>query len=98
MAVTACLVATTVPYQSRLLWGLGAYPVLLLAFAYVRGSAYRVGPGDSANRMLMHIVFVVGLYLIVAVGQLAAQVGDDEWSVRGLYRGVRNSLVVRLAT
>jgi hypothetical protein len=95
LVIVGCVVATNIPHQNRLLWGLAAYPVLLLAFTYLRGSPYRLGPGDSANRMLMHIVFVIGLYLIVALGQLAAGVGEERWSVRSLYEGVRDSLVVR---
>ncbi len=95
LAVAICVVATTVPYQNRLLWGLGAYPVLLFAFAYLRAGAYRVGPGDSANRMLMHVVFVIGLYLIVALGQLAASVSEEQWSVYRFYTSARDTLLVR---
>jgi hypothetical protein len=95
LAVAVCVATVRVTYQSRLLWGLASFPIALLAFTYVRGGAYRVGSGDSANRMLMHMVFVIGLYLIVAVGQLAAGVKDEQWSVRSLYEGVRDALVVR---
>jgi len=49
----------------------------LLAFAFLRDGAYRVGEGDSANRMLMHVVFIVGLYLIVAMGHLARSIESD---------------------
>ncbi|MEN8238714.1 MAG: hypothetical protein ABFR53_05880 [Actinomycetota bacterium] len=95
LAIVACIVVVAVPHQNRLLWGLAAYPVLLLAFTYLRGSPYRVGPGDSANRMLMHVVFVIGLYLILAIGQIAAELEDDSWSLRSLFEDLKESLAVR---
>jgi hypothetical protein len=95
LAIAVCIATVRVAHQSRLLWGLASFPIALLAFTYIRGSSYRVGSGDSGNRMLMHVVFVIGLYLIVAVGQLAAGVKEEQWSVRSLYQGVRDSLVVR---
>ncbi len=68
LLVVGALIAVAVPYQRMLVYGLTSFPVALLAFAYLRGSAYRVGPGDSANRMLMHVVFVAVLYVVVAAG------------------------------
>lgn len=93
LILVACVAATRIRHRQILLWGLAAYPVLLLTFIFLRGSAYREGPGDSGNRMLVHIVFVVGLFLIVSLGQLAAQVDDDQWSMRGFYRGLVDSFV-----
>ena len=68
LLVGAAIIVVVVPHQRMLLFGLASYPIALLAFAYLRGSAYRVGPGDSANRMLMHVVFIAVLYVIVAAG------------------------------
>lgn len=94
VVVAICVATVRVAHQSRILWGLASFPIALLAFTYIRGSSYRVGPGDSANRMLMHIVFVIGLYLIVAVGQLAAGVRDERWNLGTLYKGIKESLIV----
>lgn len=44
------------------------YVPLLLALSYLRGEAYRVATRDSANRMMMHVLFVALLYVISAVG------------------------------
>ena len=77
IAVVVGFATTRIKHEGFLLWGLASYPVALLAFAYLRGGAYRVGAGDSANRMLMHVVFVIGLYLILAMGQLAKSMESD---------------------
>jgi hypothetical protein len=34
---------------------------------HLRDSAYRVGAGDSGNRMLMHVLFILLAYLVLAV-------------------------------
>jgi hypothetical protein len=44
---------------------LGFVP-LMLTFASLRGHPYRIGPGDSGNRMLMHILLVAVTFLLVA--------------------------------
>ena len=41
---------------------------MLVALAYLREIAYRATSGDSASRMLMHIVPVVVVYLMIAAG------------------------------
>lgn len=42
-----------------------AFVPLMFIVAYLRDGAYRVGPGDSFNRMLMHILPLVVLLIIV---------------------------------
>jgi len=41
-------------------------PTMFL-LAYLRGGAYRVGPGDSMNRMLVQIVPLVVLFIVMAI-------------------------------
>ncbi|MEN8240192.1 MAG: hypothetical protein ABFR53_13440, partial [Actinomycetota bacterium] len=77
IAVVVGVATTRIKHEGFFLWGLASYPVALLAFAYLRGASYRVGEGDSGNRMLMHIVFVIGLYLILAMGRLAKSMESD---------------------
>lgn len=45
-----------------------AFPVFLLALGLLRGTGYRVGPGDSGNRMLAHILLVSVLFIVMSVG------------------------------
>jgi len=42
---------------------------LFWASVYLRDAAYRVGAGDSGNRMLAHVILVVVLYCLVAITQ-----------------------------
>ncbi|MCH8899619.1 MAG: hypothetical protein IH942_03870 [Acidobacteria bacterium] len=53
------------------LWNLGiaGFFLTLPLTGYLRGSAFRVGSGDSANRMLMHVVPLLILYLLLAAGR-----------------------------
>jgi len=70
------LVAVFVPEQKVIIFGLVGFSLGLVIFSILRGSPYRVGFGDSGNRMLMHIVPLVLLYVMsatgVAAGRLAA--------------------------
>ena len=65
------LLAAVVPLERFYTFGISTFPVALLAFAYLRGSSYGGHSGDSANRMVMHLVFVVLLYLMIAAGEAA---------------------------
>ncbi len=47
---------------------LSAFGILFFLLPYFREGAYRVGRGDSGNRMLMHVFFVVLAYLTIAAG------------------------------
>ena len=67
-------VAVRFAYQSFFLFPMAAFVLWVPVFAFVRGKAYRIGWGDSGNRVLMHIALVSILYLILAVG--AVRQGD----------------------
>lgn len=61
----------TMPHRAHLVGPvLGFFPMALL-LGVVRQQPYRVGPGDSLNRMLMHILLTLGLLLVLgAAGRL----------------------------
>jgi hypothetical protein len=60
--------------QTRLLLApLPVFALAIVAFAYLRGGAYRLGTGDSANRMLLHI----SLIAVLAVLSAAAEAADE---------------------
>jgi hypothetical protein len=65
-------------------FGLASFVLIIPILAYLRGSPFHDGPGDSANRMMMHIVPLLVLAVVFAAGTL----------VRDLVRGdepVRNN-------
>jgi hypothetical protein len=62
-----------VPGQRLLAYPIAGYVVAVLAFAFLRDGGYRQAAGDSGSRMMMHIVFLVVLYLIAAAGVAAAE-------------------------
>jgi hypothetical protein len=59
-----------------LIWPLATFPALGLLLALVRGTPYRVGPGDSFSRMLMHLIPLVALTLLARLERPAAAVDD----------------------
>lgn len=79
--VLGAYVAVSFGFQRYFVLPLVTFAVAVPVFAYLRGGAYRVGFGDSGNRMLMHVVFVVALYLMLAASTAAAEaprrVGTD---------------------
>jgi hypothetical protein len=81
----AMLVLLAVAWRSRpqawgsLVWPLATFPALGLLLALVRGTPYRVGPGDSFSRMLMHLVPLLALTLLARLEQPApAREGADD--------------------
>jgi hypothetical protein len=64
----AALVLYRPPYQIFLRFPLTTFVPLALLLAYLRGGPYRSGYADSLNRMWMHVVPLVVLYVIVAAG------------------------------
>ena len=62
----AVLVLTDAPGRAVLRFPLTAFVPLSLLLAYLRDGAYRVGPGDSLNRMLLHLVPVAVLFVVTA--------------------------------
>jgi hypothetical protein len=55
-----------------LVWPLATFPALGLLLALLRGKPYRVGPGDSFSRMLMHLVPLLALALLARLERSAA--------------------------
>jgi hypothetical protein len=50
------------PYQLFFIAGIGVFMLFTIELAHLRGSPYRMGAGDSANRMMVHIVPVIIAY------------------------------------
>jgi hypothetical protein len=48
---------------------MAGYAVLFFMLAYLREGTYRVGEGDSGNRVLAHVVLVAITYVALAAGQ-----------------------------
>ena len=66
-------VATAVPHARLWLHPVAVYGIALLAFSSLRGSAYRIGTGDSGSRMLMHVTLVAMVGLVATAGRAAAE-------------------------
>jgi hypothetical protein len=56
------------PGDRYILPGLLAFPMINVILAYLRGSPFHEGPGDSANRMVMHVVPLMALAIILSLG------------------------------
>ncbi|MGH8875367.1 MAG: hypothetical protein ACRDVM_08990, partial [Acidimicrobiia bacterium] len=56
------------PFQTLWTTPLVGFGALFFFLPYVREGPYRAAPGDSGNRMLMHVLLVAVLYLVVAAG------------------------------
>jgi hypothetical protein len=52
----------------NILAGLVAFPMIIVILAYLRGSPFHESPGDSANRMVMHVVPLMALAIVLSVG------------------------------
>jgi len=67
-----------------ILFGLFAFALIIPLLAYLRGSPFHEGPGDSANRMMMHIVPLLVLVVVLAAGRaaqaLASRMGEPNTS------------------
>jgi hypothetical protein len=80
----AIVVLLAVAWRSRpeawgiLIWPLATFPALGLLLALLRGTPYRVGPGDSFSRMLVHLVPLLALALLARLEQPIARDGPDE--------------------
>jgi len=59
-----------------LLLGLFTFPLIIPILGYLRGAPFHYGPGDSANRMLMHIVPLLVLVVIMGAGTAARALRD----------------------
>jgi hypothetical protein len=73
LLVVVALIRIRLPFERLFTYPIVTYWVAVVAFAFLRDGAYRMGAGDSGNRMMMHIVFVTMVYLVMAAGALAAE-------------------------
>ena len=62
------LAGLRVPFEELFFYGISCFFSLLLALSYFR-NPYRLGWGDSANRMFTHILPIVVLYVLMKVAQ-----------------------------
>lgn len=69
--VAGVFVSRAVPDDTVFAAGLSLYALALVAFAFLREIPYRVGSGDSGNRMIVHVAFVALLYVMLGVGRAA---------------------------
>lgn len=72
------VVARRAAAEQALLFPLLTFVPVAILLAFLRGGAYRVGPGDSLNRMLLHVLPIA----VVALALTAA--GDDRKGSRSL--------------
>lgn len=56
MLVAVAVLLRRVPGEAAWVFPLASFVPFGLLLAFLRGSGYRVGPGDSLNRMLLHVV------------------------------------------
>ncbi len=76
--------------QSMWTMSIFGYTLALLAFVYLREGSYRVGTGDSGSRMMIHAVFVVIVYVVLAASAaLARDSGVDEAQVPNAAEEIR---------
>jgi hypothetical protein len=77
----AAILSSNVDEDHLWTFGLSGFFLFIPVAGYLRGSAFRIGGGDSANRMLLHIVPMVILFILVAAGRATTQAeaqGDDD--------------------
>lgn len=67
VSVILSLALIKTPQQTYLRFPVTTFVILGFLLAYLRDGAYRIGNGDSFNRMLIQIVPLAILYIIIAV-------------------------------
>lgn len=89
------LAARNARFPFHKLWTtpIALFGLAYISFAFLRGSGYRVGSGDSGNRILMHIALVAITYLVVAGGAIvhSSPGTDDEPAASGAPDDVVNA-------
>lgn len=68
LLVAFLALTTRVRHQRMLLTPIIGFLPLMILLGVVRGGGYRLGNGDSGNRMLMHVLLVALAYVVVAIG------------------------------
>jgi len=64
--VVGAAIATRLGGRSLWVAPVATFPPFVLGLAYLRDKPYRVGPGDSASRMMMHILLAAVSFLVLA--------------------------------
>ena len=84
LLVLGVLVLTNFPNRIFLRFPLTTFIPVALLLAYLRSGAYRVGYGDSLNRMLIHFVPLIILFIVSAA---ASERWDlPEWFKKSMFR------------
>lgn len=90
MIILGVLALTNAPDRIFLRFPVTSFVPLSLLLAYFRDAAYRVGNGDSLNRMLLHILPLAILFIVSAAG-------SERWGIPGSlktsYLQLRNRFV-----
>lgn len=68
LTMTTVALWIQVPESTRLRFSLTTFVPFAFLLAYLREAAYRVGEGDSLNRMWIQLVPLAVLYIIIAIG------------------------------
>jgi hypothetical protein len=77
------------PRDRYVVFGVFAFTLVIPILAYLRGARFHEGSGDSANRMLMHVVPLLILVVILAAGKAE---GLMERGVRGVSHSSEENL------
>lgn len=77
LALMVVVIFLRVPGESRFRFPLTTFIPFAFLLAYLRDAAFRVGDGDSLNRLWIQLIPIAVLYLIVAIG-----VGQQRWPKR----------------
>jgi hypothetical protein len=64
VAVAGNVLGRWIPDQQAFLLPLTTFLPFAVVLAFARGHSYRLGPGDSLNRMWMHVILLACAYLI----------------------------------
>jgi hypothetical protein len=82
------IILTKAPNRIFLRFPLTTFIPLSLLLAYIRGSSYRVGYGDSLNRMLLHILPLAILFIVSAAA-------SEKWGLPANIRALIETFMLR---
>lgn len=67
--------AVRLPNQGVWVYALPTYAALVIALAYIRDAPYRLGWGDSGNRMWLHVIPIAVVAVFAAFGEATVRAG-----------------------
>jgi hypothetical protein len=73
LVLGAWLIVSSASPVRLLITSAATFALALPAFSFLRGGAYRVGTGDSGNRMLVHVTLVIAMTILFAAAEASAQ-------------------------